>query len=560
MKNWKRLIVAVLALVLCLSTGTSALALGDTITWGVYSAPNGLFLSGLYSTMYDAYVLELTGDPLFILDESASEESYIMYLAESYEVSEDNLTYTFKLKEGVKWHDGEDFNAEDVAFNFITQCDGAFNSRGYSSTFSKIEGAEAYYNYTKALADGTADGMEPVETVTGVKIIDDYTVSVTLSEVYAPFLSVGINGYIFYPEHIWSQIPTKEWRTCEQLATPIGTGPYKFVQYEENQFVEFVANPDYFQGAPKVEKFIYKIVNQDTAQVELINGDLDIVSMISNPTAEVMGTYENEGMIVVEFDESGYQYMPINTQVEKLSNPKVREGLACAINRQGIVDSLLAGHGTTMDTPIFHGSWAYPDDLDTHAYDPERALSLLAEGGVSDTDGDGKLDFNGEQFTLNLLCPTGNKVREQTAVVVQQCLGQIGIDVTIETMEFNTMLERAVYADDFEACLLGLSISLDPSTISSSYHTSIQGVHGTNNVSNWASAELDVLMEAGTQTTDAAERKELYTQAAHILNQNQPEVWLYTANEIRAIRPELQNYACSNSWEFINVHNWDFAE
>lgn len=560
MKNWKRLFVAVLALVMCMTTCPSALALGDTIRWGVYSAPDGLFLSGFYSTVYDAYVLELTGDPLFILDESADEESYIMYLADSYDVSPDGLTYTFKLKEGVKWHDGEDFNAEDVAFDFITQCDGRMNSRNYSSTFSKVEGAEAYYNYTTALANGEADGMEPVETVTGVQIIDDYTVSVTLSETYAPFMTSGLNGFILYPEHIWSQIPVEEWRTCDQLATPIGTGPYKFVEFEQGQYVSFVANEDYYQGAPKVQNFIYKIVNQDTAQVELINGDLDVVSTISNPTQEVMGTYENEGMVVVEFDESGYQYMPFNTSLEKLANAKVREGIVCAINRQGIVDSLLAGHGVTMDAPIFRGSWGYPDDLDTHDYDPERALSLLAEGGVSDTNGDGKLDFNGEQFTLTLLCPTGNKVREQTAVVIQQNLGAIGIDVTVETMEFNTMLERAVYADDFEACLIGMSIGLDPTSIDSMFNSSIQGVHGSNNISNWAMAELDELMEAGTQTTDTAERKEIYTKAAKLLNEQMPEAWLYTANEIRAIRPELQNYACSNSWEFINVHNWSFAE
>ena len=370
MKNWKRLIVTVLALILCFSVSTSALALGDTLRWGVYSAPGGLFLAGIYQTMYDRYVMELTCDPLMFLDESTDEESYLPRLATSWDISEDGLTYTFHLAEGVTWHDGEPFTADDVAFDLVTQCDGRLNASGYVSTFSKIVGAPEYFAYTEALGKGEADGMDVVETVSGVQVIDEHTVSVTLSEIYAPFLSAGLNAFFIYPKHIWENIPVEEWRTCDQLHTPIGTGAYKFVKYEQDQYVEMVANEDYFLGAPKIKNFIYKIVNQDTAQVELINGDLDVVSMISNPTKEVMDNYTNNNMNVIEFADAGYQYMIYNTQLDKLSNPKVREAITTAINRQGIVDSLLAGHGAVMDAPIFHDSWAYPDDLNPHTYDP----------------------------------------------------------------------------------------------------------------------------------------------------------------------------------------------
>ena len=560
MKNWKRLIVTVLALILCFSVSTSALALGDTLRWGVYSAPGGLFLSGIYQTMYDRYVMELTCDPLMFLDESTDEESYLPRLATSWDISEDGLTYTFHLAEGVTWHDGEPFTADDVAFDLVTQCDGRLNASGYVSTFSKIVGAPEYFAYTEALGKGEADGMDVVETVSGVQVIDEHTVSVTLSETYAPFLSAGLNAFFIYPKHIWENIPVEEWRTCDQLHTPIGTGAYKFVKYEQDQYVEMVANEDYFLGAPKIKNFIYKIVNQDTAQVELINGDLDVVSMISNPTKEVMDNYTNNNMNVIEFADAGYQYMIYNTQLDKLSNPKVREAITTAINRQGIVDNLLAGHGAVMDAPIFHDSWAYPDDLNPHTYDPEAAKAMLAEAGVEDTNGDGKLDFNGEQFTLELLCPVGNKVREQCAVVIQQCLAQIGIDVTVETLEFNTLLDRVVYNKEFELSLLGLSVSLDPSSIYTCFHSDNQFVNGTNNLSQWALPELDELIEKGTQVVDPAERKEIYSKAAHILNENQPECWLYCANEIRATRPELKGYALNNSAEFLDVQNWYFEE
>ena len=117
-----------------------------------------------------------------------------------------------------------------------------------------------------------------------------------------------------------------------------------------------------------------------------------------------------------------------------------------------------------------------------------------------------------------------------------------------------------VYNKEFELSLLGLSVSLDPSSIYTCFHSDNQFVNGTNNLSQWALPELDELIEKGTQVVDPAERKEIYSKAAHILNENQPECWLYCANEIRATRPELKGYALNNSAEFLDVQNWYFEE
>lgn len=320
----------------------------------------------------------------------------------------------------------------------------------------------------------------------------------------------------------------------------------------------FEANEDYYLGAPRIKNFVYKIVNEETAQVELINGDLDVISMLSTPTDESMQTYTDNGIRITEFSYTGYVCMFYNTQLEKLGNAKIRQGITTAINRRGIVESLLNNHGCVMDAPIFYDSWAYPDDLNPYDYDPEQAKRLLAEGGVADTDGDGKLDMNGEPYALSILCPSGNKVRELAAVVIQQNLTEIGIDVTLETLEFNTVMERAYYGSDFDMALVGWTTGLDPYTVYSCFCTENQLVDGTANKSRWAMAELDELMIAGTRTTDREARAALYYQIAHILNENQPECWLYSPNQIRASRPELQNYALNNSCEFLNVQDWYF--
>ncbi len=556
----KKILAFAVAMFLCLTCCADALALGDTLRWGINSSPDGKFLSGLNTSLYDSYVMQLTGDPLFWFDDLAEEEAYLPRLAESWEISEDMLTYTFHLARGVRWYDGEPFTARDVAFDLTTQCDARLNASGYVANWSKIEGAPEYHAYTEALARGEADGLTPVSGVSGVRVIDDFTISITLSEVYAPFLSGALNGFIIYPKHVWERIPVDEWSASDQLQYPIGTGAYRIERYEQDQYVTFVANEDYFLGAPKIRHFVYKIVNEDTAQVELINGELDVISMLSTPTDESMRTYTDNGIEITEFSYTGYVCMFYNTQLEKLGNAKIRQGIATAINRRGIVENLLNNHGCVMDAPIFYDSWAYPDDLNPYTYDPEAALALLAEGGVADVNGDGKLEWNGEPYALSILCPSGNKVREQAAVVIQQNLTEIGIDVTLELLEFNTVMERSYYDDDFEMALIGLTTGLDPYTVYSAFCTENQLVNGTANRSRWAMPELDELMIAGTRTTDIAERAQIYYEVAHILNENQPECWLYSPNQIRASRPELKNYALNNSCEFLDVQDWYFEE
>ena len=554
MKKMRRLLTAVLAVTLCLCIPSSALALGDTLNWGVYSAPEGRFMSGLYDTMYDLYVLELTQDPLFLQDTKAEVQTFRPRLAESWEVSEDGMEYVFHLREGVTWHDGEPFTADDVIFDFTSFCDYRMNSNNYLTIFSNIAGAPEYYEYTKALSEG-AEPETVVKGVSGLEKVDDYTVKMTLHTYYAPLMT-SLSNLNLFPKHIWEAIPIDTWLTSEQIATPIGTGPYKFVKYERDQYVQFEANPDYYLGEPKIKTVIYKIVNQDTAQVELLNGDLDVVSMISNPTKEVMDNYINNGMNVLEFADQGYQIMAINTQVEKLSDKVVRQAFCYAINRQGMIDNLLNGYAKLLNCPCYRDSWAYPDDLEEYAYNPEKAKELLASIGWEDTDGDGVVDKDGEPFVVNLLCPTGNKVREQSAVIIQQNLKDIGVTCNVETMDFNTVMERSVYSADYELSLIGWSVNIDPDVFDM-YHSSTQFLNN-NNMARYANPELDPLLEASATEPDQEKRKELFYQIFHILNQDIPMMMLYSANEIRASRPELIGYDCGNESEFINIHEWYF--
>ncbi len=553
------LLALILALSLCFSVTTSAFALGDTVRWGVYSSPKGWFHAGIYTDMYDFYVMQLTQSPLILQDETSSELAYKPYLAEKWSFSDDNLELTFQLRQNVKWHDGVPFTADDVVFHFTSLCDSRLNSSRYGVIMAPVKGAEEYRAYTEALAAGKAEGMTPVENVEGIVKVDDYTVKFIYKAPYAAALST----FAVHPlsaKHIWEQYPIETWRESAALGTPIGTGPYKFVKYEQDQYVEFTANEDYFLGAPKIKTFIYRIVNQDTAQIDLINGDLDIVSMISNLKNSSLQVYADNGMKVVEFADAGYQYMNIYNRDPKFSDVRVRQALAHAVNRQGIVDSLLDGHGIVLDAPMIASSWAYPKReegiLNPYEYSPEKAKELLAEAGWTDTDGDGWLDKDGQKFVTSLIFPVGNKVREQSAPVIAQCLKDVGIDCTMESMDFNTLSPRMVTGTDFELGLIGLSINADPDVFT--YFHSSEADKGNFNMARYENPELDTLIEASRTEMDAAKRKDLFYQINTILNRDLPFLWLYSMNEVRAYNPKLINFNVGNFWEFMDVETWYF--
>ena len=543
----KKFLSLVLALALALSVCSSALAAGDTVRWGVYSAPKGWFNSALYTDMYDYYVLQLTQNTLIELDEESSELAFKGKLAKSYEVSEDGTEITFYLRDDVNWHDGEKFTADDVVWFYTAMVDGKVNA-SHASYFLPLKGAQDYF-------DGKAD------SVAGIEKIDDYTVKFSYDEPFAPALTY-FAAIPVMAKHIWENIPGEDWFSAEALRTPVGTGPYKFVEYVQDQYVTLTANEDYFEGAPKIKNFVYRVVNEDTAQIELKNGDLDVVSMISTLKDDDLKLYTDNGLDLLEFADAGYQLMNINNRDEKYADVRVRQALAYAINRQGIVDNLIDGHGLVVNAPMIASSWAYPQPeeniLNPYEYNPEKAKELLAEAGWVDTDNDGIVDKDGVPFKTSLIYPTGNKVRENSAPIIKQCLAQVGIDCELESMDFNSLSGRMVKGCDFELGLIGLSIEADPDVFN--YYHSSQADLGNFNFSRYENPELDALIELSRVQMDPAERKATFYEINTILNRDVTTLWLYSMNEVRAYSPKLLNYKVGNFWEFPDVNLWEFAE
>lgn len=508
----------------------------QTINYAIWSSPKGVFNPVLLNDIYDRKVGELVFSSLLTLD---ADDKIIPALAESYEVSADNLKITFKLRSNVTWHDGKPFTAKDVAFTFTSIADPNYTGPRFAE-IEKLVGAKDY-------RDGKADAVK------GIEIIDDQTISFTYSEVYAASLAnFAIRGIL--PEHIWGSIPVGEWEQQTSLLTnPIGTGAFKLVNFVPDQYVELVRNDNYFLGAPKLEKVILKVSNQETAQGELINGTLDIAALSSFKQQD-LDTYTSAGKTILEYPSASYQFMTMNNENPLFADKRVRQAITYAINRDGLVNQLLEGHGSIINAPLAVSSWAYPKEgLNAYAYDVEKAKALLAEAGW--TVENGVLQKDGTVFKVDLLVPTGNKVREQSAPIIQQNLKEIGIEVNISTMDFASVKAKVYEEHVYEMALMGFSLELDPADAKSYWSSELLGKPGFN-FANFNNAQSDTILNQAAQSLNQDERKVHYNEWAKLLNEEAPFVYLYSPNEARVYNPNIKGYNFSNYIEFPNIHKW----
>lgn len=512
----------------------------SVLRYSVASSPKGLFSPLFSTTTYDNNVNSLVYSPLVLLDEN---NEYKPGLAEKYEFSDDKLTLTFTLRKDVKWHDGEAFTADDVAFTFTSIADPKYTGSRFNE-ISKVAGAKDYH-----------DGK--VDSISGIKVIDPYTISFTYTEVYAPSLSnFSQRGII--PKHIWSKVSISDWENQTELFNkPIGTGPFKLTDFKADQYVELEKNDSYFGGSPKIDKFIFKVTNTETEFSELAKGDLDVVTL-SSAKEEDFKMLKDAGIKIEEKPSANYQFMTMNSNREFFKDKKVRQAITYAINRKGMVDSLLGEHGQVVNAPLSLAGWAYPESgLNNYDYSVDKAKQLLKEAGWNDNGG--ILEKDGKKFEVELIVPTGNKVREQSAPIIQQNLKDVGIVVNISTMDIASAMAKTKGEGDYDMGLFGFTLEVDPGDADRYWASSI--ANGSQfNFSNFINSKSDDLIDKATKTVDRDERKKIYGEWAQLINEEVPYVFLYSQKDIRAYNPKLQGYNYSAYSVFPNVQNWTLSK
>ena len=520
----------------------------STITIGQASEVANL-IPVLYPRTPDSNVQCLIFDTLVAPDENLG---FTGDLADSWDISEDGKLYTFYLHKGVKWHDGEDFTADDVVFTFTSLASPNYVG-GAESRLSSIAGVSEYTN-------GTAD------TISGIKKLDDYTVSFELTAANAAFLSQLYTSIL--PEHILGSIDPGEWEKADFNRAPIGTGRYKFVKWESGQYIELEKNPDYFGTPVQIDHIIYKFGDATTLTAALINGEIDLVESVQ--TSEVELLESTKGTSAYVYPTLNMYYVGLNLQNEALSDIRVREALSCALDKPTIVSTVYGEYATATDDIFPENHWSHSTGITTYAYDPTKAESLLQDVGyIKDSKGIYAKDGKELHFVFDMV--TKGKEQADMAQMLQQYWGAVGVSVEIREQDFSTLAftrllpndedgtPRAVTADDFDMYTLGFGVEVDPDEYRAYFESSFFPPNGMNFI-NYSNPEIDKLFEQSIKLTDPDQRADCYHQIADIVSGDIPWIPLYDMSSIVGVSDKVQNYVADFRGFTYQIEKWSMAQ
>ncbi|MFH0948108.1 MAG: peptide-binding protein [Elusimicrobiota bacterium] len=424
-------------------------------------------------------------------------------LAESWTVSADGKTIIFNLRENVKWHDGKPFTAEDVEFTYQKLIDPKVKTP-YSSDF---------------------------ELVKKFEIINPYKIKITYKEPFSPGLISWGMGII--PKHIFSAINgNNDFNTHPANRKPIGTGPFRFVEWKTDEKIVLEANSDYFEEPPKIKKYIYRIIPDQSVQfLELRNETIDSMGLTPDQYNAYKNFFKNYNKF--RYPSFGYAYLGYNLINPLFKEKEIRQAIAHSINKKEIIDGILLGLGVPVTGPYPPTSWAYNPEVSDYDYNPEKTKKIFQKFGWIDSDKDGILDKNGKKFEFTIITNQGNKSRAVAAELIQAHLKKVGIKVNIRILEWSTFIHQYIDKRNFDAVILGWSLSRDPDQFSL-WHSS-QKKEGQYNFVSYQNKEVDKLLEEGRRIFDEKKRQKIYRKIHKILAEDQPYTFLYVADALPVI-------------------------
>ena len=439
-------------------------------------------------------------------------------LAKEWEVSEDGLTYTFHLQEGVKFHDGTDLNAEAVVKNVERWKGGAEEQFYYYHSMFKAEGENV---------------------IASVEAADDLTVVFTLSRPQAPFLkNIAMSPFAIASPAAFEAAGDKFGDS------PVGTGPFKFVEWKRNDSITVEKNEEYWQeGLPKLDTIIFRAIPDNSARLNaLMTGEIDLADGV-NPSDSTT-VESNPDLQLIERPSMNIGYLGLTNTRPPFDNKLVRQAVNYAVDKQAIVDAFYQGRAEVAANPMPSSISGYNDEISAYEYNPEKAKELLAEAG-----------YDGSEIELWAMpvprpyMPDGQKVAE----AIQKNLSDVGIPSKIVTFEWATYLEKA-NTGEADAFLLGwtgdngdadnfLYTLLDKDTI------------GSNNYAYYSSDEVHKLLIAAQSEIDEEKRIDLYKQAQEIIHEDAPWVPLAHSIPLLAAKKGVTGYLPhpTGSESLINV-------
>jgi len=430
-------------------------------------------------------------------------------LATEWVISEDGLTYTFALREGVKFHDGTDFNADAVVYNF---------ERWMKSS------QEKFYMYGTVFSGYVADETHELESV---KAVDEHTVEFKLKYAQPTF----IKDLALTPFSISSPAAIEK-HGDEYGSNPVGTGPFVFEEWKRNDRVVLNKNEEYWlEGYPKVDQVIFRTLPNNSARLNaLLSGEVDMIDGLD--PASIQQIEDNEDFQLLARPPLNIGYLGLNVKKKPLDNKLIRQALNYAVDKDAMIEAFFAGQAEPAKNPIPPTVEGYNDEIEAYSYDPEKAKELLAEAGYAD-------GFEMELWAMPVsrpYMPDANRVAE----FLQASFAEIGVKANIVTYEWATYLEKtkAGEADSYLLGWTGTNGDADDFIYTLWHEKNI----GTYNSAQYVNKELNKVLEEARTITDQEKRNELYKQAQEIMHEDPPMIPLVHTTPVLAARADVTGF------------------
>jgi peptide/nickel transport system substrate-binding protein len=453
---------------------------------------------------------------------------HVPALAERWEVSPDNLTYTFYLRKGVKFHDGTPFSARDVI-----------------ATFDKVMDETTKSAHTRSF----------LEELDHYKAIDDFTVRFQLKRPYFLALDSIATNVPIQPAHVIGKLTGTQYNqaaTNPLNRSPVGTGPFKFKEWQSKQRIVLERNAAYWARPPYLDRVTFRIVDDPTVSLELTErGEVDLFHrMLDDQWVNMKSEKLKRDFNRSRFFQASYAWIGWNADAKPFfADKRVRRALTMLIDRPGLVEKLM--HGLPKVTTC-HFYWAGADcdpDVEPLPFDPEAAARLLTEAGWKDSDADGVRDKGGVAFQFRFMLPAASQNAARIATLVKEELSRAGIDMQIQKVEWSAFSKR-LREHSFDACTLlwGGGPRDDPTQI---WHS--KSTKGGSNYVGYRNPEADKLMEDARVILDGEARSAMYRKLHRILYDDQPYTWLYVNADLSLVHKRIKGARETLFW-------WQFED
>lgn len=441
-------------------------AAGKTFSFAIGGDPGNMVNVVTTTDRWGSMVVKTLYSPLWMYNE----DGVNYFLAESYEVSDDALTVTAHLHDGVTWSDGEALTAADVEFTF--------------NTIANEPAASAYVNLNYG-----------EQGVVSAKAVDDLTVEFTFPFVKANAVEM-LSGIFVMAKHVYEGVT--DFGSSELNLSPVGTGPFTLADYQAGSYVQLAARPDYFLGAPKVDTVVYRIVtNENTALQAIQTGDVD--AWVATPAEVEQMDLDANDLELHAYDEGRIAYMMVNAL--RVPDQRVRQAFLYSLDKTEIATASMLSEEYYLDAWTFlppTSPWA-TEDVEKYARDLDKARELLSEAGQ-------------ESPSFTIAYASDDTLQQTAAVLMQEQAAEAGITVELVGVEANALWQAIMDPDNnpYDMYYTGYIRGIDPDTFSDLF---VSLSRSTKNFMYYESPELDDLFDQGRTETDEAKRHEIYDEA-----------------------------------------------